>query len=142
MPVAPQSTNSLRCVRLACLGHSPMPMKLAGRRNAWNTLQSESADICFTGMALNPVTWIPMYGAGYLLGAKILGMEAIAFEDMTMTWLMSQVVPLWLGSIILGSLAALAGYQLTRAVWRLYTVQHGKCAETAEDVVTPEIKKS
>jgi len=72
----------------------------------------------------NPVTWIPMYGAGYLLGAKILGMEAVAFEDMTMAWLMSQVIPLWLGSIILGSLAALAGYLLTRAVWRLYTVQH------------------
>lgn len=72
----------------------------------------------------NPVTWVPMYGAGYLLGAKILGMEAVKFDDMTMTWLMSQVVPLWLGSLILGSLLALAGYLITRGLWRLYTIQH------------------
>ena len=70
----------------------------------------------------NPVTWVPMYGAGYLLGAKILGMEAVKFDDMTMTWLMSQVVPLWLGSLILGSLLALAGYLITRGLWRLYTI--------------------
>ena len=72
----------------------------------------------------NPVTWVPMYGAGYLLGAKILGMEAVKFDDMTMAWLMSQVVPLWLGSLILGSLLALTGYLITRALWRLYTIQH------------------
>ena len=71
----------------------------------------------------NPVTWVPMYGAGYLLGAKILGMEAVKYDDMTMTWLMSQVVPLWLGSIILGSLLSLTGYLLTRAMWRIYAVK-------------------
>ena len=71
----------------------------------------------------NPVTWIPLYGAGYLLGAKILGKEIVAYDDMTMSWLMSQVIPLWLGSIILGSLLALAGYLLTRALWRIHIVR-------------------
>jgi uncharacterized protein (DUF2062 family) len=72
----------------------------------------------------NPFTWVPLYGAAYLLGAKILGMETVSFDDMTMSWLMSQVVPLWLGSIILGSLLALTGYLLSRALWRLYAVRN------------------
>jgi uncharacterized protein (DUF2062 family) len=70
----------------------------------------------------NPVTWIPLYGASYLLGAKILGREFVAFDDMTVSWLMSQVAPLWLGSIILGGLLALLGYLLTRGLWRLRIV--------------------
>ena len=65
-----------------------------------------------------------MYGAGYLLGATLLGMETVSYEEMTMSWLMSQVVPLWLGSIILGSLLSLAGYLATRGLWRIYTVQN------------------
>lgn len=72
----------------------------------------------------NPLTWIPLYGAGYLLGARILGMEPIPIEDMTMSWLMSQFAPLWLGSVILGSLLALLGFLLTRAAWRLYAVRN------------------
>ena len=66
----------------------------------------------------NPLTWIPMYGTGYLVGAKILGIPPVSFDEMTMVWLLEQAVPLWLGSIILGSLLALAGYVLTRIVWR------------------------
>jgi uncharacterized protein (DUF2062 family) len=72
----------------------------------------------------NPVTWIPLYGAGYLLGAKILGREFVAFDDMTMSWLMSQVIPLWLGSIILGSLLAMTGYLVTRGLWRMHIVRN------------------
>jgi len=71
----------------------------------------------------NPVTWVPMYGAGYLLGAKILDREFVEFDDMTMSWLMSQVIPLWLGSVILGTLLALFGYMLTRGIWRIHTVR-------------------
>ncbi len=72
----------------------------------------------------NPVTWIPLYGAAYLLGAKILGREFVAFDDMTMSWLMSQVIPLWLGSVILGSLLAMTGYLVTRGLWRLHIVSN------------------
>ncbi len=71
----------------------------------------------------NPVTWIPLYGAGYLLGARILGREIVSFDEMTMSWLMSQVIPLWLGSLILGSLLSLTGYLATRALWRLHIVR-------------------
>jgi uncharacterized protein (DUF2062 family) len=71
----------------------------------------------------NPATWVPMYGAGYLLGARILGHEIVPFEEMTMSWLMQQVVPLWLGCLILGGLLALLGFFLTRALWRFYAIQ-------------------
>lgn len=70
----------------------------------------------------NPITWIPLYGAGYLLGAKILGIE-VPDEALTMGWLLSQVVPLWLGSLILGSLLSLTGYLATRALWRLHILR-------------------
>lgn len=71
----------------------------------------------------NPITWIPLYGAGYMLGAKILSIKT-PHEPMTMGWLLSQVSPLWLGSLILGGLLALAGYLLTRALWRIRIVRN------------------
>ncbi len=85
----------------------------------------------------NPLTWIPLYGAGYMLGAKILGREMVSFDDMTMSWLMSQVLPLWLGSLILGSILALLGYLATRGLWRLHIVRHWekrkRCRKKAKD---------
>lgn len=85
----------------------------------------------------NPLTWLPLYGAGYLLGAKILGREIVSFNEMTMSWLMSQVIPLWLGSLILGSLLSLTGYLATRALWRLHIVRswekRRKCRRAAKD---------
>ena len=71
----------------------------------------------------NPLTWIPMYGAGYILGAWILGLEPVHFDQMTMSWLMSQFIPLWLGCLIIGSTLAMSGYMLTRTAWRLYAVR-------------------
>jgi uncharacterized protein (DUF2062 family) len=71
----------------------------------------------------NPVTWIPLYGAGYMLGAKILGIE-VTQDEMTMGWLLSQVVPLWLGSLILGSLLSLSGYLATRMLWRMHIIRN------------------
>ncbi|GBE09423.1 hypothetical protein BMS3Bbin11_00144 [bacterium BMS3Bbin11] len=72
----------------------------------------------------NPVTWIPLYGAGYMLGAKILGKDFVNIHEMTMSWLMSQAIPLWLGSLILGSLLALTGYLATRALWRIHAIRN------------------
>ena len=92
----------------------------------------------------NPVTWIPLYGAGYLLGAKLLGMEAIKYEDMTMSWLLSQAIPLWLGSIILGSLLALTGYLLSRALWRVYAVRNWQKRRNRKEKIShaEDIKRS
>jgi len=85
----------------------------------------------------NPLTWLPLYGAGYLLGAKILGREIVSLDEMTMSWLMSQVIPLWLGSLILGSLLSLTGYLATRALWRLHIVRswekRRKCRKNAKN---------
>jgi len=71
----------------------------------------------------NPVTWIPMYGAGYLIGARILNTPMISIDEMTMSWLLDQAVPLWLGCIILGCLLASIGYVTTRLVWRWMSVR-------------------
>ena len=66
----------------------------------------------------NPLTWVPMYGAGYLVGAWLMNIPAVGFDEMTIGWLLEQAAPLWIGCIILGSLLAFVGYVLTRIIWR------------------------
>ena len=72
----------------------------------------------------NPLTWVPMYGAGYLVGARILNIPPVSFDQMTMVWLLEQALPLWLGCIILGSLLALVGYVVTRMMWRWLSLRN------------------
>jgi len=71
----------------------------------------------------NPLTWIPMYGAGYLLGAWLLNEPFVSFDEMTVQWLLEQAVPLWLGCILLGLLFALLGFVATRILWRYLTIR-------------------
>lgn len=71
----------------------------------------------------NPLTWVPMFGAGYLVGARIMNIPTIGIDEMTMSWLLEQALPLWLGSVILGSLLALVGYVASRVAWRWFSIR-------------------
>jgi uncharacterized protein (DUF2062 family) len=71
----------------------------------------------------NPLTWIPLYGAGYIVGAYLLNIPPVNYEDMTVTWLLEQAAPLWLGCLILGSLLAALGYIITRMLWRWLSIR-------------------
>jgi uncharacterized protein (DUF2062 family) len=67
----------------------------------------------------NPFTWVPLYGAGYLLGARLLGLPPVNFHDITLEWLLKQFGPLWLGNVLLGLAVAGLSYVVVRGLWRM-----------------------
>jgi uncharacterized protein (DUF2062 family) len=74
----------------------------------------------------NPLTWIPLYGTGYLLGAWILGLPAVPLEHVTLGYLLRQAVPLWVGSVALGAVLSALGYLTIQALWRFHVGRNWK----------------
>ncbi len=66
----------------------------------------------------NPFTWIPMYGTAYLLGAWLLNLPRVSLDGLTITWLLQQFAPLWLGSLIIGLVLAGISYVTVQSLWR------------------------
>lgn len=80
----------------------------------------------------NPLTMPAMYYFTYRVGAMILGIphrseERIGFE-FSLEWFSSSVgaiwEPLYLGSLLVGAIAALLSYLTIRGLWQLHLVQH------------------
>lgn len=71
----------------------------------------------------NPATMFPMYYYAYQLGSRILGWELqpFAFEP-SVDWLTHTFVNIWqpmlLGSVLLGTAAAIVGYVSLDILWR------------------------
>jgi uncharacterized protein (DUF2062 family) len=71
----------------------------------------------------NPFTWVPQVAGSLWVGAKLLGLDLMPFlhaishrtlwADMGVLW-----APLLLGALVLGLIAAAAGYVLAQAAWR------------------------
>jgi uncharacterized protein (DUF2062 family) len=76
----------------------------------------------------NPLTMPPIWYATYRLGAWLLGMprQVIPFE-LTIPNLVARLQdiwePLYLGSLVAGTVLALLGFVLVRLAWRIYVVQ-------------------
>lgn len=80
----------------------------------------------------NPLTMPAMYYFTYRVGALILGIphrseERIGFE-FSLEWFSSSVgaiwEPLYLGSVLVGAIAALLSYLTIRGLWQFHLVQH------------------
>ncbi len=74
--------------------------------------------------ASNPLTIGPMYYFAYLLGANILNTPPQPFEmELSLDWVTHTFVNIWqpmlLGSVLLGSIAALVGFVVLDLLWRL-----------------------
>ncbi|MDH3615731.1 MAG: DUF2062 domain-containing protein [Gammaproteobacteria bacterium] len=72
----------------------------------------------------NPLTVGPMFYFAYRLGIIILDMPPQPFEmELTLEWVTHTFVNIWqpmlLGSLLLGSAAALVGYIVLDILWRL-----------------------
>jgi len=67
----------------------------------------------------NPITWIPLYTPPYLLGTWLLDKESAAGGHVTMGVLIESYAALWLGCLIIGSVAALSGWFIIHQLWRL-----------------------
>lgn len=76
-----------------------------------------------TTFVSNPLTMGPMYLLAHRLGRFLLGMEPRPFQfELTFDWIRSSIANTWpplaLGSVLLGSALALAGYILLDLAWR------------------------
>ncbi len=71
----------------------------------------------------NPITWIPLFTPAYLLGANLLGVNAMPLEQITFGFLGSQLAALWLGCLIVGSALATLGYWTVRVLWRIKVIR-------------------
>ena len=67
----------------------------------------------------NPLTWIPLYTPAYLLGAKLLSVQAMPLEQITLGLLGSQLAALWLGCFIVGTVVSTIGFWSMRILWRI-----------------------
>ena len=69
----------------------------------------------------NPVTWVPLYTPCYLLGTRILNIEAIALTKINILELGKHYVALWLGCLIVGIIISIASHFIISLIWRLNT---------------------
>lgn len=67
----------------------------------------------------NPVTWIPLYTPAYLLGNWLLDKEAATAGHVTMNVLIESYAALWLGCLIIGTVASICGWIIVHQLWRL-----------------------
>ena len=66
----------------------------------------------------NPLTWIPLWGPAYLLGAWLLNQPSVPLDQLTLEIFAKQFVALWLGCLLVGTAVAAGGYFLVSAIWR------------------------
>ncbi len=76
-----------------------------------------------TTLVVNPVTVGPLFYFSYRVGAAVLGIEPGPFSfELSLDWManvfMSVWLPLSLGCVLVGSIAALAGYAILDGLWR------------------------
>ena len=74
----------------------------------------------------NPVTWLPLYTPCYLLGAKILQIEPISLEQITIFQLGWHYVALWLGCLIVGLTLSVSIHFIIGFAWRSQIRQRWK----------------
>lgn len=77
----------------------------------------------------NPLTMAPIFYFAYKLGAWLLNVPPREFHfQLSNEWLMAELGaswgPLLLGSLVLASASAVAGFSLIRGLWRLRLVRH------------------
>ena len=77
----------------------------------------------------NPFTWLPQIVGSIWVGSKLLGVDLMPLvrhlSENNMGALFGRVwAPLFVGALVLGTLAALLGYGLAQFAWRLRVVHH------------------
>jgi len=67
----------------------------------------------------NPVTWIPLYTPCYLLGARILQLEPIPIDQITILQVGWHYSALWLGCLIVGLVISVATHFVLNLIWTI-----------------------
>lgn len=77
----------------------------------------------------NPITMPPMLYAAYKVGNYVMQLPGLHFQNkLSWQWLIEQIGQIWypmiIGCLMLGFIAAVAGYYATQWLWRLWVVHH------------------
>jgi uncharacterized protein (DUF2062 family) len=77
----------------------------------------------------NPFTWLPQVAGSIWVGAKLMGLDlAPFFRELHSRTIFAHIHELWepllLGALVLGCIAAVAGYVLMQSVWRARVRYH------------------
>lgn len=67
----------------------------------------------------NPVTWVPVFFLTYRIGAWILGLPVSPPEHVSVGWMLQQLPPLWLGSVLCGLLLGGLSFGAVKLAWRI-----------------------
>lgn len=76
-----------------------------------------------TTFVSNPLTMGPMFFVAYQIGGELLNVPPQPFDfELSLEWVTEKFVIIWqplmLGCVLLGSIAALAGYVVLDLIWR------------------------
>lgn len=71
----------------------------------------------------NPLTYVPVFYFTYRVGAWTLGMDVARPEQVDFAWLLEQLIPLWVGSILCGLMFGLIGFGLVKFAWRMAVIR-------------------
>ena len=66
----------------------------------------------------NPLTWVPLYTPCYLLGARILQLDPVPLQDISLLSLGWHYVALWMGCLILGITLGLGSRYIIDWLWK------------------------
>lgn len=71
----------------------------------------------------NPLTWVPLYTPCYLIGARLLGLEFIPVDQISMLDVGLHYVALWLGCLLVGTVLALTSHFVISYLWAMQVQQ-------------------
>jgi uncharacterized protein (DUF2062 family) len=105
IPPTPLPVHIVTCVILGMLFRLNLPVLIA------------------TVFVSNPITWLPQVAGSIWVGAKLMGMDLMpVLRELRAHNLWTEIHQLWapllLGALVLGLIAAAAGYVLAQVVWR------------------------
>ncbi len=106
------------------MGSMPLPTQMALAAMGALILRVNLPIAVATVWFSNPLTMGPIFYFYYKIGTFVLGTPPEPFHlELSLDWLFNQLgriwAPLWLGSFIMGSVGAIAGYFTLDAVWRI-----------------------
>ncbi|MDH3688161.1 MAG: DUF2062 domain-containing protein [Gammaproteobacteria bacterium] len=132
-----QSVSGGIAIGLFC-AYLPMPMEMVPAALGAIVFRANLPIAVSLVWISNPLTWVPLYGPAYILGAKLLGKTPALLDEMTVHWLVQHLASLWLGCLIIGTAVSVAAYLMIRTLWRIRVASlwHSRRSQTRTKLAT------